>query len=60
MNENDSKAQLIAVCDLNSKKAIDILKQLGAIEIPKPKNVKVLLGKGLAKVVILDMTVINY
>jgi len=60
LKKKDPGAQLIAVCDLYSKKAIEILKQLGAIEIPKPKNVKILLGEGQAKVIILDMSVINY
>jgi len=60
LKEKKPKAQLIAVCDLNSKKAIEILKQLGSKEINKPKNVEVLLGEGQAKVVILDMSIINY
>lgn len=60
LKEKDPNAQLIAVCDLNSIKAIKVLKHLGAIEIPKPKNVKILLGEGQAQVVILDMSVINY
>lgn len=60
LKEKDQKAQLIAVCDLNSKKAIEILKQLGAVEISKPKNVDVLLGDGQAKVKILDLSVMNY
>ena len=60
LKEKDPNAQLIAVCDLDSKEAIKVLKHLGAIEIPKPKNVKILLEEGQAKVVILDMSVINY
>jgi len=60
LKKKDPNAQLIAVCDLNSKKAIEILKQLGAIEIPKPKNVNILLGEGKTKCVIIDMSNINW
>ncbi|TRZ52270.1 GNAT family N-acetyltransferase [bacterium] len=60
LKEKDPSAQLIAVCDFNSKDAIKILKHLGAVEIPKPKNVKILLEEGQANVLIFDMSIINY
>lgn len=60
LKEKDVKAQLIAVCDSQNTKPINILKKLGALEISKPKNVKIILGEGQAKVKILNLSVIKY
>jgi len=59
LKEKDKNAQLIAVCDSQNIKPINILKKLGASEIKKPKNVDVILGKGKAKVKILNLSVIK-
>lgn len=60
LKNKDKNAQLIAICDCDKNKPINILKELGAVETQKPSNVNILLGEGKAKVVILDLSVINY
>jgi hypothetical protein len=54
--EQDPGSQLVAVCATSNMKPINILTNLGALEIEKPINLKLLLGGGATPVKILDMT----